>query len=222
MKSRRIALGLCALALLSSAGCGKSSTTPDPVVPDPMEFPSTADIAMQNFQLAYETMDPALLATVTHPQSIIILQQSTQNNFPDVGETLDRQEQIRIAERMFSRQDVTDPVGMLVPAVQTIQFQTFQRAGIWATSLPTDAIPNTECALYAVQFLFDRGQTRSTLKITGNIKFYVSHRDSTAAGVTRPYYQVIGQADLTDEDPRAPHEKGEESWSWGSIHAFFR
>ena len=222
MKSRRIALGLCALALLSGAGCGKSSTTPDPVVPDPMDFPSTADIAMHNFQVSYESMSPARLATVTHPQSIIILQQSTQISFPDVGETLDREEQIRIAERMFSKQDVVDPNGMLVPAVKTIQFQTFQRVGNWGTSLPTDAIPNTECALYAVQFLFDRGQTRSTLKITGNIKFYVSHRDSTAAGVTRPYYQVIGQADLTDEDPRAPHEKGEESWSWGSIHAFFR
>ncbi len=215
---------LAAAVLLSVAlsGCGSSTTTPTPEPPGQLPFPATADIAMQNFMTAYEGMSTQHLATVTHPQSIIILQMSTRSNFPDVGETLDRQEQRRIAERMFSKQEVTDPNNNLVAGVQTIQFQTFQRVGNWGTSLPTDAIPNTEYALYSVQVLFDRGQSSSTIKTTGNIRFYVSHRDSTAAGVTRPYYQIIGQVDLTDDALGAPHDKPAETSAWGSVHALFR
>ena len=210
------------LSLFGLAGCGKSSTTPDPGTPDPMDFPSTSDILMQNFQVAYETMSPTVFAHLIHPQSMIVLQQSTQNTFPDVGATLDRAELTDIIGRMFSKQDVSDPLGSLVPGVQTIQFQTFQRLGAWSTSLPSDVIPNTECALYSVQFLFDRGQAYSTLKVTGNIKFYVSHRDSTAAGQTRPYYQIIGQVDLTDDPPADAAAKGDNSATWGSVHALFR
>jgi hypothetical protein len=177
---------------------------------------------MANFQLAYETMDPAMLGRVTHPQSVILLQQLTRNSFPDVGEFLDHTEQTRIIGRMFSKQDVTDPNGLVVPAVQTIQFQIFQRVGIWGTSLPSDIIPNAENALYSVQVLFDRGQLYQTMKVTGNIRFYVAHHDSTVGGQTKQYYQIIGQADLTDSPVAGSADKADESSAWGSIHALFR
>ena len=200
-------------------GCGKTSTIIDPPPPDIIrDPPATADALMADFMYTYETMDPERLARLTDPQSFIILQASTTATFPDVGEFLDRAEQAQISSRMFSRQDVTDPNGNLVPGIQTIQFQTFQRVGSWGTSLPGDVIPNTECALYSVQVLFDRGQSYSTMKVTGNIRFYVSHRDSTYNGETYPFYQIIGQVDLTDSPPA----KGDESASWGSIHALFR
>ena len=216
------ALVLCALVLLLLAGCGKSSTTPDPGTQDSTVFPSTPDNLMLNFQVAYETMSPAILANATHPQSVIVLQQSTRNTFPDLGATLNRAAQVRINGRMFSKQDVFDPNNNAIPGVQTIQFQTFQRVGSWAASLPSDVIPNTECALYSVQFLFDRGQSYSTMKVTGNIRFYVSHRDSTANGLTRPYYQIIGQVDLTDNPPASFPDKPSESSAWGSVLALFR
>jgi hypothetical protein len=220
---KRCVFALSAVLLLALSGCGSSSTTPPPVPEGPTErFPSTADILMANFLLAYESMAPAMLDHATHPQSMIILQQSTRNMFPDVGEILDHTEQARIAGRMLSRQDVTDPDGYLVAAVQAIQFQTFQRVGSWGMSLPTDVIPNTENALYSVQFQFERGQSYSPLKVMGNIRFYVAHRDSTVGGQTQPYYQIIGQVDLSDEVSFGSLDKGAETSSWGSILALFR
>lgn len=220
---KRCIIALFVLLLLAFVGCGSSSTTPppDPGLPGD-DFPTTADILMANFQLAYETMDPAMLGRATHPQSVIMLQQSTQNMYPDVGRYLDHTEQTDIIDRMFSRHDVNDPDGVLVYAVQTIQFQTFQRVGSWGMSLPTDPIPNTESALYSVQVLFDRGQNYSTLKVTGNIRFYVDQRDSTVGGQTRPYYQIIGQADLTDDPFSNSPDKPAETSTWGFVHAMFR
>lgn len=154
---------------------------------------------MANFQYIYETMDIDEFRTMLHPDYVTLLQQSTSSTFPDVGETLDLEEELRIHERMFSKQEVTNPLGELVAAVQTIQFQTFQRVGAWSTSPANDAIPNARNALYSVQFLFDRGQTYSTLKVTGSIRFYVVSRDSLVNGVPKPYFRMRGQADLTDE-----------------------
>jgi hypothetical protein len=39
-----------------------------------------------------------------------------------VGEILDHTEQTRIIGRMFSGQDVLAPGGIVVPAIQTLQF----------------------------------------------------------------------------------------------------
>lgn len=185
-------------------------------------FPSTPDILMGNFQFAYETMSSTDLANAMHPQSMMVLQQSTRNTFPDVGATLDHTELTRIIERMFSKQDVVDPSGELVPGVATIEFQAFQRVSAWTRSLPGDVIPDTECALYGIQVRVDRGQNYSVINVGGNIRFYVSHRDSTVAGVTRPYYRIIGQADLTDDPLASAGAKGYESSSWGSAHVLFR
>jgi hypothetical protein len=200
-------LGLVTLILLLAAA-GGCIFSPDPVPPctdcnvDPtIQFPDSEDKLMANFQYIYETMDIDEFRKMLHPQYITILQQSTRNTFPDVGETLDLEEELRIHDRMFSKQDVFDPLNNPVPGVQTIQFQTFQRVGVWATSPANDQIPNARNALYSVQFLFDRGQTYSTLKVTGNIRFYVTSHDSLVNGVVKPYFRMRGQADLTDDPP---------------------
>jgi hypothetical protein len=73
-----------------------------------------------------------------------------------------------------------------------------------------------------VQILFDRGQNYSTIKVTGNIKFYASHQDTTISGHSTPYYKIVGQADLTDDAPYLSPDKPAESSAWGSVHALFR
>jgi len=66
-----------------------------------------------------------------------------------------------------------------------------------------------------VDFLFDRGQEFSTLKVGGTIKFYVASRDSLHDGTIKQYYQMIGQVDLT------AGFKSTELIPWGSVKALW-
>ncbi len=203
LKFNKLALAALLLMLAAAGGCIFSPTDVPPCTdcnPAPtIQFPDSEDKLMANFQYIYETMDYQEFRKMLDPNYITVLQQSTQTDFPDVGETLDLEEELRIHDRMFSKQDVTDPLGNLIAGVQTIQFQTFQRVGVWATSPANDTIPNARYALYSVQFLFDRGQENSTLKVTGNIKFYVTSRDSIVNGTPKPYFRMVGQVDLTED-----------------------
>lgn len=206
-------------ALVVAGGCSDHTIVDPPPDETPgLPFPDTPDKLMQNFQTVYETMDLAELTRLMDSAFVTFLQQSTINNYPDVGPTLDVQEETRLHERMFSKQDVTDPEGSLMPAIWDISFQTFARQGPWGESLPSDPIPNTTCARYDVVFLFDRGPIHSTLKVQGAVKFYVTHRDSVVSGVTKPYYQMSGQLDQTLDQLG----KGVESVAWGTIKAIFR
>jgi hypothetical protein len=193
---------LAAFALLiAPAGCIFSpDDDPEPAPTKPpveLPFPGSPSVLMQNFQTIYETRDFNEYRKIMHPDYLTILQQETIDEFPDVGETLDVNEELRIHERMFSGEAVTDPNGDLVPGVANISFSRFIPLDTWAVSPPTDIIPNAEWALYDVEFLFDRGQTYSTLKVQGTIKFYVTSRDSMHQGSLRQFYQMIGQVDLT-------------------------
>ena len=162
-----------------------------------LPFPGSRDQLMANFQTIYETRDFDEYRTIMHPDFLTILQENTTEEFPDVGTTLDVNEELRIHERMFSGEDVTDPQGDLVPGVLNISFDTFRALGAWTMSPANDIIPNAEWAPFDIVFLFDRGQSYTTLMVVGTIKFYVTSRDSLHQGETKQYYQMIGQVDLT-------------------------
>jgi hypothetical protein len=219
-------LAVLFVALLGLAGCSSSPTrAPDPeptLVPFPADFPSAPDLLMARFHAAYVGRDSTALAAMLRPAFVTLLQQSTRNTFPDVGETLNRAEQVRITGRMFRGQDLFDPNYMLVPAITSIQVTTFQRVGIWSQSPGNDQIPNAWNALFSLQVLFDRGQNYPPMKAVGNMRFYMTVRDSTALGETHPYYQLVGVVDLTDDVAMGPADKAAESAAWGSIHALFR
>lgn len=210
----------CLLLIVMTLGFGGCKE--DPVAPpaDGLPFPDSPDQLMLNFKTICEDMDFAEYASMIHPDYFMILQQSTQTMYPSVGGTLDVIEERRIHERMFSKQDVTDPDGLLVPGLRTIEFRTFVRRSPWSLSPPTDAIPNADCAVYQVHFLFDRGAALRILKVEGEIKFYATHRDSVVSSVTRPYYQMYGQIDLTQSS--ALGSKAYEADSWGSVKCLFR
>jgi hypothetical protein len=210
----------CLLLIVMTLGFGGCKE--DPVAPraDGLPFPDSPDQLMLNFRTICEDMDFAEYASMIHPDYFMILQQSTRDMYPSVGSTLDVVEERRIHERMFSKQDVTDPDGLLVPGLRTIEFRTFVRQSPWSLSPPTDAIPNADCAVYQVIFLFDRGEAQSILQVQGEIKFYVTHRDSVVSRVTRPYYQMCGQIDLTQD--YAQGSKVSALNSWGSVKCLFR
>ncbi len=207
-----------AVILLGALGCSEDekilAPAGEPV--SSLPFPGSPDQLMANFKTMYETRDYREFELIMAPGFETILQQETIEEFPDVGETLDLTEELRIHDRMFSGNAVTDPNGDLVPGVTSISFWRFTSQGNWADSPPTDIIPDSEWALYDVEFLLSRGQTFSTLKVRGNIKFYVTSRDSLHEGMNKPYYQMIGQVDLTNV------RKGVEESSWGTVKAVWR
>lgn len=211
-----LALALAGLILAATACDSTDAPGPDPAVigPDPV----TPDQLIQHFQSAYESMDAPGLMSLLDPDFVTILQQSTINSFPDVGSTLDVGEEQRIHERMFSGHDVTDPYGMLVPAVTAITFEILARQGPWNISPDTDPIPNTANALYDVLVLMDRGSSRSRLKTIGSIRFYVTSRDTVIGGAVRSIYRMRGQRDLTLDQKAA----SEEYVAWGTVKALFR
>lgn len=200
MNLKSFLLPAALVLLLAPAGCifspddNGGGDNPPPTVTLP--FPGSEDQLMSNFRTVYEDMDYNGYKDMLHPDFITILQDATQQEFPDVGPTLDRSEELRIAERMFSGQPVTDPLNVLVPGISTISFSTFEQQGTWADSQPNDVIPNARFALFDVTFLFER-PGYSTLKVDGQIKFYAAGRDSFHSGANRTYWQMIGQQDLT-------------------------
>ncbi|MBK7772278.1 MAG: hypothetical protein IPI48_17605 [bacterium] len=222
MRARRVAVAVCLIGLVVMAGgCGETFpvTPPDDPPSTGLPFPDTADKLMANVMSTYETMDYDEFLHLLHPDCVTILQPSTVALFPSLGPTLDVTEERRIHERLFSKNNVTDPNGALVPGVQSIAFQTFARQGTWGTSSGTDPIPDTWCALYDVVVFFDHGALYSTSKVQGTIKFYVTARDSIVGGVTKPYFQMRGQLDLT-QDMKAG--LATESSSWGEVKARYR
>lgn len=181
-----------------------------------LPFPGTPDQVMQNFQTAYETRNIGAYQEILHRDFLMILQDQTITEFPDVGTTLDVSEEIRIHQRMFSGLAVTDPEGDLVPGVKAIYFSTFRALDSWVMSPSEDIIPNAEWAPFEVDIMFDRGQTFSTMKVEGTVKFYVTSRDSLHEGNIKQYYQMAGMVDLTGAF------KASEVVSWGSVKALFR
>ncbi len=202
MKAKFFLLPAVFALVVGSAGCifspdddpGDDPPPPPPVLP----FPGSPDVLMANFQTIYETMNYEEYRKIMHPDFLTILQEETIIDFPDVGTTLDVNEELRIHERMFSGDSLEDPDGNLVPGVNNISFSNFRALDAWIVSPGDDIIPNAEWAPFDVDFLFDRGEGFSTLKVEGTIKFYVASRDSMHEGTVQKYYQMRGQVDLTN------------------------
>jgi hypothetical protein len=181
-----------------------------------LPFPDSPEQVMANFRTIYETMDVREYLNLMHPDFLTILQQSTTEEFPDVGTTLDRYEEQNIHKRMFSGRAVTDPDGNLVPGILNVSFNVLMPLDVWQLSPGDDIIPNALWAPYEVNFLFDRGQNFSTIRIEGMIKFYVTGQEFEFKGVSRVFYQMVGQVDLTG------NIRATEDVNWGSLKALYR
>ncbi len=203
MKTKSLLLLAALFLLIVPAGCifspdGGDDTgggePPAPAIP----FAGSEDQLMLNFRTVYEDMDFNSYRDMLHPDFLTILQSSTVELYPDVGPTLDLEEELRIAERMFSGEPQINPDGDPVPGISSISFDQLEQQGSWATSPANDVIPNARFGLFEVVFRFERPGF-STLMVTGSIKFYVAGRDSFYNGQDRTYWQMIGQQDLTQD-----------------------
>jgi len=201
MKSKSLLLLLATLAMLIfAAGCifspDKETGGGPPPPPSTMPYPGSRDQLMLNFKQIYEDMDYDAFREMMHEDYFMILQQSTIDDFPSVGPTIDLAEELRMHERMFAGDPVTDPDGVLVPGISSISFEEFRQLGEWVKSPPNDPIPNADSGTWQVDFLFARPGFLD-FSVKGQIKFYVSKRDSTAGGITKDYWQMVGQKDET-------------------------
>jgi len=207
MKKTTWLLPLLLVTLVAASGCifSPGESPDDPIIPEvKVPFPGTPEQLMANFRTAYETMDfYDFFVTLPHPDYITILQQSTTDAYPGVGTTLDLNEELRIHQRMFSGEPLTDPDGNFVPSVASISFDKFEQQDSWTTStepqIPDlgDAAHPVQRSLYNVIFVFDRGQTFAKLKVEGDIEFFITSRDSMYNGKLQKYYMMRGQKDLT-------------------------
>ncbi len=218
----RVRLVFLVLAVpLVVSGCSEEDETPffpgptDNIPDSSLPFPDTPEQLMANFQRIYETMDLDEYKLILDPDFETHLQQGTQDEFPNVGSTLDVTEENRIHERMFLGQTLQDADGNLVPGISSISFSNFRVLVDWGDSLPTDPIPNTLSALYLVDILIDRGLSFSTLKVDGSIRFYVTTAEGKLNGEPKTYYRMIGQKDLT------LYRKGVAEIAWGSLKVLF-
>jgi hypothetical protein len=190
--------------LTFSAGCifsPKEPTGDGPDIdPDPtLEFPGSRDALMRNFRVIYETLDFEAFADMMHEDYFMILQQSTIDEFPGVGLTIDLSQELRMHERMFSGDSLFDPdTGLAIPGISSISFGLFDQISPWTLSPLNDPIPDADFSEWDVNFTFDRAGF-TTLSVEGTIVFYATSRDSLHEGIVQQYWQMVGQKDNTDD-----------------------
>ncbi len=203
-------------SLLCSCSDDDTPTTPPPSAEVDSVYYATLDGLMQAFRGAHQEMDAKTLSQMLHPDFRMLLQPRTQLDFPELGPELDRAEEIAIAENMFSGQSGTDDQGRFVAPVSSIDFRLLEQKGAWADSDGGGGFPNTQTALFDVEFLFFRKEFATT-SVMGIVKFFAAGKDTTINGTHQTYWNMIGQQDFTGN-----LVKGIEATPWGSMKALYR
>lgn len=205
--------GLFALLAIAAAGClfSPDSQTREPHGdPPPPELP---DQLLAILEAAYTGRDMTLYSRTLHPAYVFLLR--PEDALPGVSDRLTFAEELAVAQNMFSGQPIERSGGVLVPAISSISFATFNRMGPWTDVGPEDPdFPNTERALYEIQLTFSRDNA-NTIIVTGLQEFYVCTRDSLIGGVLTPFRQLRGQRDLSGGS------KGVDGDSWGAVKCLY-
>jgi hypothetical protein len=214
----RLALLMFALLLIAS-GCSDD----DPVTPDPpgewqsqLPFPDNPMQMMANFLAAHDAMDLLEYQNLLHPDFEMFLNQETTDLFPDLGATIDYTDEMRVSGRMFGGEDLTDPLGAMVPGIKKIDFLVLSPLDAWQPVVNKPVSPGTHWAPYNVVMIIDRGQEYSLLRVEGQVPFYATVQDSLHDGEMQPFYRLSGQIDLGLKG------QASERFSWGHAKALYR
>jgi hypothetical protein len=178
-------------------------------------FADTPEQAVENLRTSYAFMDIEFLRSVLAADYLSFLQQDTQDQFLHLGATLDVDQELMSAANIFSGQPITNSNGNLVPGVASIQFPVLNRVGDWAVAGPGERLPGAFASTYEVTIDVYRSGY-STLRSTGEIRFFAVSSDSLVAGEVRQHWKLVGQDDLTDISKRAI-----EYTAWGFLRALF-
>jgi hypothetical protein len=203
--------------LLWLVGCGDDQLAA-PEVLTPGDFPQTADQLMTNFRAAYSEMDSSGFAATIHSDFRFRFDPSDVTNLPLPTEYMLGPEVITAAWNMFSGQVIDHPNGVVEAAVSGIDLQVLTPAELeWSEADSSTGFPGSQRRLYEVVLNVER-PGNATLTVIGQQEFFVVSRDSSCgAGCLQPFFQLIGQRDLTSVTVKA-----EQGRSWGQVwRAYF-
>ncbi len=174
-------------------------------------FPDTPDKVIQNLRSAYQQMNIDAYRHILHPNFVFKFQQYDIDNLNLPSDHFTREEDLASTENMFSGQIVGE-----VPAVGSISWPMLEGISVWETSYNPE-YPNSQRRLYSFAINITRpGAT--TLIFHGQQEFYVTSRDSMVDGSPTPYWQLLGQVDLSDTGVA----RGTEDATWGVIKWLYR
>lgn len=198
MLTKRILMLLATVLLVLPAGCIFSPDDGDkpPVVINDLPFPNSPEVLMGNFQKVYEDRDIDGYREVIDPSFVIYLSQETIDDFSLPRNFFDYDEEVLIAERMFSGSPFIRQNGDITPGITRIQFNYFQPETAWEVSPADDRIPNALRAQYRVDFTIEQGN-EGRLNIKGIIEFYLRSEQVEHQGRLQDRYWMVGQVDYT-------------------------
>jgi hypothetical protein len=174
-------------------------------------FPDTPDKVIQNLRAAYQGMSIDIYRHVLHPSFVFHFLQYDIDNLNLPTDHFTRAQDLTSTESMFSGLPVGD-----VPAVGSINWSVLERQGVWETSSNPE-YPDAQRGLFHFAISITRpGAT--TLIFGGQQEFYVTSRDSMVDGSPTPYWQLLGQVDLSDIFV----SRGIEQATWGTVkHLYY-
>ncbi|MFN2369779.1 MAG: hypothetical protein ABR506_01350, partial [Candidatus Krumholzibacteriia bacterium] len=159
-------------------------------------FPNSPEILMANFQTVYEEREIDGYREVIDPSFVIYLSQETIDDFSLPRAFFDYDEEVLIAERMFSGSPFIRQSGEITPGITQIQFDIFLPETVWEVSPADDRIPNALRAQYRVDFTIEQGNV-GRLNIEGFIEFYLRSEQVEHQGRMQDRYWMVGQVDYT-------------------------
>ena len=217
--NRSIILIVLVLAGYVAIGCNDKDA---PVVLPPapeytLPFPDTPDQLMENFETAYAGMDLAVYRDEVLAETYdFVLTAETVEEFELPDNVFDRDEELAIAQKMFSDQPNQNGV-----VVSNIQIQSLQPQGAWLAVPDTDPYfgnqPGVLLRSYDILCYFNAQGGDFRYEVRGNQLFYVVPDTVMHEGVMTPRYRLRGQLDQTG----AIGPKSTESTTWGTVKALY-
>ena len=189
-----------------------------PLAEVPWPYATSPEDLIGKYQDALEDLDIGAYGYLLHPEFIMILQESTIRDFPTVGATLDRAQEIGIHQRMFAGDSGVDENGEITPPVSSFSMQVPTQLTGWEDSESDAVIPDTPKALFEVSMEYLRAVDKS-LVVEGMVELYVVERDSVVDGQTLTIFQLRGMHDLTNDQLVS---KPMDSTSLGAVKCLWR
>ncbi len=172
-------------------------------------FPDSEDQLMMNFKQAHTARNYEMYEQALHQNFKFVFLPSDVENLGLPCNYFPRTADLAAMANLLSGEPIQNSQGVQVSAVTQISFQVLDPVSAWEESGNPD-FPASRKRLYNVHLALSR-LADTTIIIQGQQEFYAASRDSLHEGTERPYWELVGQVELTSRSPRATEQA-----SWGS------